>query len=53
VTPSKRKIKKDLKTNKLCSNEVGWFFANSQNLHILLLWNQKSQEADIQDYELS
>ena len=24
---------------------------NCQNLYILLLWNQKSQEAKIQDYE--
>jgi hypothetical protein len=51
VTLKKKNQKKIV--NKKSYVQLKWAgFANSWNLHILLLWNQKSQEADIQDYEI-
>ena len=48
----KKKNQKKIDKERLCPIEVE-VFANWQNLYILFLWNQKSQEADIQDYEIS
>ena len=48
----KNQKQKRIDKQKLMFNWSWSVFADWRNLYIQLLWNQKSQEADIQDYVL-